>query len=385
MVLSFRWRPDRVEDDPRSCLRSRQNPRRGGWPPRARGRVIPGAGPVLMAASLLGHVVGAADRVPSTAATSPAVGRTVCPEFVLEWGEPGFGPGQFGGPIDIELDTRGDVYVLDASNGRIQKFTANGQLLKNWSVHPLATSLEATEERSQKARAMILLGERICVVRGRDISIYSIDGTLEDTWNLELEIGSPCPADDGGLLLLADRGSRVIHLSRSGEIIGGFAIPPDSSQPRGSHLWMQAAPGGSVYIVDEIDRRVRHYSNEGERLESWGRQGDAPGQVDSPAGLAVLPDGRILLSDRALHRVTVFGSDGRYLCHFGGRGTRPGEFDRPGRMAVGPLGIYVCDYMNARIQLFREPEMVRPPRVWPAVKKWLSSGLRSGAPTEAPH
>ena len=52
--------------------------------------------------------------------------------FVGQWGSPGSGPGQFLNPIGISLDARGDVFVADTNNSRVQVFgtaaTQNRQL-----------------------------------------------------------------------------------------------------------------------------------------------------------------------------------------------------------------------------------------------------------------
>lgn len=63
------------------------------------------------------------------------------PDFILEWGSNGTGDGQFAGAHGIEVDTEGNVYVVDTGNHRIQKFTSNGVFLimgslgrRSWSV-----------------------------------------------------------------------------------------------------------------------------------------------------------------------------------------------------------------------------------------------------------
>lgn len=58
-------------------------------------------------------------------------------EYRRQWGGIGFGlgggwPGWFLLAKEIALDARGDVYVADAFNGRIQKFTPEGELLAIW-------------------------------------------------------------------------------------------------------------------------------------------------------------------------------------------------------------------------------------------------------------
>jgi len=40
-----------------------------------------------------------------------------------EWGSQGTGDGQFEYPAGIAIDQNGDIYVVDAHNERVQKFS----------------------------------------------------------------------------------------------------------------------------------------------------------------------------------------------------------------------------------------------------------------------
>jgi len=60
------------------------------------------------------------------------VATGVC--FVTKWGSPGSGNGQFNGPMDIDVDSSGIVYVVDINNNRIQMFTSNGIFIKTWGL-----------------------------------------------------------------------------------------------------------------------------------------------------------------------------------------------------------------------------------------------------------
>ena len=44
--------------------------------------------------------------------------------FITKWGSNGSGDGQFNGPQGVAVDGSGNVYVVDAYNHRIQKFTS---------------------------------------------------------------------------------------------------------------------------------------------------------------------------------------------------------------------------------------------------------------------
>lgn len=53
-------------------------------------------------------------------------------EYLLEWGSPGTGPGQFNLVHSVKVDANRRVYVADRRNGRIQIFDENGTFLDMW-------------------------------------------------------------------------------------------------------------------------------------------------------------------------------------------------------------------------------------------------------------
>jgi DNA-binding beta-propeller fold protein YncE len=54
-------------------------------------------------------------------------------KYLMAWGTPGDGPGQFRVPHSIGIDSRDRLYVSDRENNRIQIFDVNGNLLKIWT------------------------------------------------------------------------------------------------------------------------------------------------------------------------------------------------------------------------------------------------------------
>jgi len=54
-------------------------------------------------------------------------------DLLLSWGEPGDGPGQFHIPHGLAVDQRGNIYVADRENSRIQIFSAEGQYITEWN------------------------------------------------------------------------------------------------------------------------------------------------------------------------------------------------------------------------------------------------------------
>ncbi len=52
--------------------------------------------------------------------------------WILSWGTPGIGPGEFNLPHNVVCDENGIVYVADRENHRIQVFDSDGRLLDIW-------------------------------------------------------------------------------------------------------------------------------------------------------------------------------------------------------------------------------------------------------------
>ncbi len=52
--------------------------------------------------------------------------------YLLEWGSPGSGPGQFDAPHGLAMDSRGRLFVADRGNNRIQIFDQDGTFLEQW-------------------------------------------------------------------------------------------------------------------------------------------------------------------------------------------------------------------------------------------------------------
>ncbi|XYI01441.1 hypothetical protein ACMHYB_17495 [Sorangium sp. So ce1128] len=77
-------------------------------------------------------------------------------EFLMEWGEKGFGRGQFDTPHGVVTDDEGRVYVADRENARVQVFDADGRYLSQW-----------------KSAA---LGRPWVITFGPDRHVYVVDG-----------------------------------------------------------------------------------------------------------------------------------------------------------------------------------------------------------------
>lgn len=132
-------------------------------------------------------------------------------EFLLAWGSLGRWNGQFRYPTDVVIDRDGNVLVADAYNHRIQKFAPNGEYLGKWGgVGYGFPGPWPGWFRLAKAMAATPTGE-IFVADPFNYRIqkFSADGDLLGIWNGQLgseRIRYPAgvAADDNGLLYVTD-------------------------------------------------------------------------------------------------------------------------------------------------------------------------------------
>ena len=93
-------------------------------------------------------------------------------KYLMEWGKPGDGPGEFNLPHGIAIDAQGRVYVVDRSNSRIQVFDLNGKYLDQWPGLRLPLYIAVSKD------------QHVWVSSGRSNKIlkYDLNGHLVYSW-----------------------------------------------------------------------------------------------------------------------------------------------------------------------------------------------------------
>jgi sugar lactone lactonase YvrE len=187
--------------------------------------------------------------------------------FLLAWGEPGDGEGQFTDPTGIAVDAQGHVYVADYGNARIEVFDGEGKFLDSW------------------------------------------DGNGEG----QGEFGGPLygPNDvaidpDGYAWVTDDQNNRIYRFSPDGALVGGYGVRGEAAD----HFWVPWGiaidASGNVYVAEEHNNRVHMLGPDGATRGVLGARGTEPGQFSRPLYVAVEGEGALYVSDYENNRVQVF-------------------------------------------------------------------------------
>ena len=232
----------------------------------------------------------------------PAPADSVRPERVF--GGPGSGTGQLAEPRGLATDARGNVYVADTKNHRVQVFDGTGKLLRGFGSHG------------------------------------SGDGQLNEPCGLAV--------DENGDVWVADTwNARIVRFSADGQFRGSFGDPDKTLFGPRSVLISR----GSVYVADTGNKRIVRFDREGRRTAQWGSDGNKAGQFVEPVGLAADASGRIYVADTGNHRVQVFDAEGKHLREFRVLGWK--DFYTEPHLAVGPSdSVLVTDSWGGRCAVY---------------------------------
>jgi DNA-binding beta-propeller fold protein YncE len=234
------------------------------------------------------------------------------------WGTAGPGPGQLAEPRGLAADAKGNLFVADTKNSRIQVFDGNGQFVREFGTkgpgdgqfnEPCGLAVDAQG-----------------------------DVWVADTWN-----------------------QRIVHTTADGKWIGSFV---DSEHgffgPRAVVVTRER-----VYVADTGNKRIVRFDLKGNKLSEWGGNGMGPGQFVEPVGLAADAAGNITVADTGNHRVQVFDADGKFLRQFPAFGWK--DFYTEPYIAIGPSDtIFATDSVAGRVVQYESSGALK--RSWKADK-----------------
>ena len=93
-------------------------------------------------------------------------------KYLMEWGRPGSGPGEFHTVHGIAIDAKRRIYVGDRENARIQIFDENGKFLDQWPNIPHPYFLYMSEDQH------LWVGDGLV----HKIMKFDLDGNLLYSW-----------------------------------------------------------------------------------------------------------------------------------------------------------------------------------------------------------
>jgi peptidylamidoglycolate lyase len=101
-------------------------------------------------------------------------------KYLFEWGKFGDKQGEFKIPHGIDLDNKGNVYVADRENNRIQKFDAQGNFIAVWQNKITEQLYSVTiDNQNDHLFGIDYMTVNDTVVKGSDIFRFDLNTNLE--------------------------------------------------------------------------------------------------------------------------------------------------------------------------------------------------------------
>jgi streptogramin lyase len=294
----------------------------------------------------------------------------------------GTGDGQFKNPMDVAVDSSGNVYVSDSFNYRIQKFDSEGGFLTKWGeTHPIyGHPVEGSGNGAFNFPLGIAIDSSGSVFvadnNNERIQKFTSEGVWLASWNSydtnELTNSFSKPSDvavdSSGNVFVLDTGwwptpeYRIVKLDNEGGFLTRWGLDGTDDGQIKTPTGIAVDSSGNVYVIDwwtdtsgwpfVNHYRIQKFDSDGVWVSTWDYEdGSANDQFSSPQRIAVDSSGNIYVADTFNHRIQKFDNDGAWDATWGSEGDGDGQFLHPQGIVVDSSGnIYVADTGNHRIQ-----------------------------------
>ncbi len=282
-----------------------------------------------------------------------------------EWGSFGGGHGQFGPIAGLATDGEGDVYVVDSSHDRIEKFDADGTFLTAWGrrgAEPGQFNFGSSQNFTQPPGGGIAVAGNFVYVadsgnnrierfnlQGGEVMAWGTKGSAPGQFNYPRGVA----ANAGEVIVSDDDNHRIEQFTPEGAFVTMVGSNGKGPGQFGFPYGVALDAAGEVFVADDINHRVVKLTPQLAFAGAWGGYGTKPGQLAFPRALASDPAGNTYVANTADDRIDVFDPVGDYLRSIGISARGPGELTAPRGMAIDPTGrLLASDTVGSRVELF---------------------------------
>ncbi|WP_440951400.1 6-bladed beta-propeller [Methanosphaerula subterraneus] len=252
-------------------------------------------------------------------------------QLVTKWGLYSPVSSQVTATYAIAADGAGNVYVANASNERIEKFTSDGTFVKAWGG-----------EQTYRKGVLVTWG----------------------TGNGQFSLPLGIAVDNAGDVYVADtNNNRVQKFDSNGTFITtwGSEGSGDGQFMRPTGITVDSA--GNVYVVDYSTCLVQKFTSTGSFIKAWGGRGYIDGTFQKPKDIAADKFGNVYVTDTGHRLIQKFKYDGTFVTKWGLKanwelddveyderwGLPPDTVDKAAGMTATPLTIAVDNTGNVYV------------------------------------
>lgn len=213
---------------------------------------------------------------------------------------------KLGGPVGVVLDNDNNLYVTDAQQSAIFKYSADGTFLRE----------------------------------------------LDGKGNLKRPAGIAIKSN--GDKVVADALADKVFVFGRDDNFKGELTGADFKETFNRPTYLAVDIQDNVYVTDTMNFTVRVFDAGGKYLRSQGQIGDVPGSFARPKGVALDSDRNLYVVDSIFGNFQIFNQKSQLLLYVGQEGGLPGEMMLPSGIFIDRNDrVYVSDTFNHRIQIYQ--------------------------------
>ncbi len=234
------------------------------------------------------------------------------PIFGNSFGADRGGHGKFNWPKGMAIDGKGNIWVADTYNQRVQEFSASGAYIRQFGSW--------------------------------------------GTGNGQMEYPTGIAVDGAGHVWITDIGAqRVEEFSETGAYLAQFGSEGTANGQLKKPEGIAVDSKGNIWVVDTGNNRVQEFNSKLEYVAQFGGEGSGNGQFKAPRRVVVDAKGNIWISDGTNCRIQEFNEKREFVRTFGSCGSGNGQLNDPQGMTLDGAGhLWVADENNDRIEEFTE-------------------------------
>ncbi|XP_035660445.1 uncharacterized protein LOC118405135 [Branchiostoma floridae] len=268
------------------------------------------------------------------------------------FGTQGFGFGQFMRPVGVTVTEKGEIFVADRDNQRIQVFTLQGTFVRQF---PTVVS----GEKKMRPHDVAMDGEGNLWVVGWSVSSdlamkYNKQGRVLGKFDLQKTNWYRGVAVDTrrNHILITQFTRGDCWDNRHGEVLvfrpnGTLEITVGQQQGMKIPQYITMDGEGNFLVSDYENHCVYVYNKDKQFLFQFGGEGSGEGQLKGPLGICTDRAGNIIVADLGNRRVEMFDKTGRFLKHIAT------DMERPYAVAMAPEGqLVVTDFTDNKVTIF---------------------------------
>ena len=267
----------------------------------------------------------------------------------MTFGALGSGSGQLKVPYSLAVDSKGNVWITDQANSRVEEFNEKGVFVKTfgWGVSDGKSEAEVCTT-SCKAGIAGAGGGQFKEPKGIAVSAGG-NVYVTDTANSRIE-----EFNEAGKFIntfgygVGEKGENKLEVCTSKCKAGkAGAENGEFNGPRN----LTVTSTGKIWVIESANTRVQEFNEKDEYALKFGSAGTGNGQFSEPKGITLAANGDVIVADEGNDRIQEFTSSGTFLTTFGSKGSGPGQFEEPVGLAFALNGtLYVTDTKNDRIE-----------------------------------